>query len=179
MPQHELSISSGCAPGMSRSTASTELAAPNAFWWQWACTSKGAGAALNCRGNGPALPSRAPNASQGEQTGRFDADDPDPRAGKGQQRINEFARLDFGALNHAAAQVRAAAAIVAAILGYRAQGVAGRAQHAGRGQGVFALECAVERIDKQKSGAPAASRRGKHLLSARQQLQIGRPPEGV
>ena len=38
MPQHELSISSGLAPGISRSTSSTGCTAPKAFWWQWPCT---------------------------------------------------------------------------------------------------------------------------------------------
>jgi hypothetical protein len=38
MPQQELSISVGAAPGMRRSASSTFGAVPNAFWWQWPCT---------------------------------------------------------------------------------------------------------------------------------------------
>src|SRR3546814_9292075 len=63
MPQQELSISSGAAPGISFSTSMIGATAPKAFWWQWPCSRIGAAAGLKVTEKRPALASRARNSS--------------------------------------------------------------------------------------------------------------------
>ena len=114
------SISSGLAPGISRSTSSAGCITPKAFWWQWPCTLIGraggaqaparsgrlglAGEELleqeGLRGHGLsrlAQPMPQHLVAQAEQAGRLQADDGDARAAKGASAATRAAAEDLRA----------------------------------------------------------------------------------
>ena len=95
--------------------------------------------------------------AHGQQARRFQPDDGNASFGKGQQGGNQFTRLGFGLVHHAAGQVGSAAAQVAVFaicygFGSYVHRVSGGLQHFKGCAGVVRLEIAVEGVDKQHHG---------------------------
>ena len=138
MPQHEVSISAGLAPGTRRSTSRIGATAANAFWWQWPCTSIGDSTGVKATSKRPAFASRAMNSSNSSacletaialsprpsasassrSVSRHDGSRPTmamPACGERQQRVDQGADAIARLVDAAAGQEGAAAAVVAAV----------------------------------------------------------------
>ena len=89
------------------------------------------------------------------------------RSRERRERALELRRLAPGALDHAGAQIGAAAAIGRPRFSSAVHGIAGRVQHPRRRHRVLALERAVEGIDEQHHGLAACGPCLEHLVAAR------------
>ena len=118
MPQQLDSMVSTFRSGISRSTCSTGLNAPNDFWWQWPCTSALAaiGPSGSCEPAGRGLAhqklleqqrlradafrgligaQRQQFVAQRQQAARLQADD--RHAARGERRVGRDQPVEFGA----------------------------------------------------------------------------------